>query len=273
MMRKSLILYISGLLVLLGSCSGYEKLLKGTDYKLKYSEAKRYYNKGDYSRAQVLFDQIAPIFRGTEEADTVYYYQAMTYFNQKDYILAGHYFSVFSKTYGGSPFVEEADYMTAYCYYKNSPRPELDQDYSVMAIQAFQLFIIKHQDSEKVEQANFYIEELREKLVEKSFISARLYYDLEDYKASLVALNNSLLEYPESKHRESIMYMILKSSYMYADRSIQSKKKERYQSAVDDYYSFISEFPESKYMREANRYYKNSAKFLGIDTNQETEIN
>lgn len=274
-MRKSLILYFSGLLVLLGACSGYEKLLKSSDYKLKYSEARRYYAKGDYYRAQVLYDQIAPVFRGTSEADSVYYYQAMSYFKQKDYIMAGHYFSTFSQTYGASPFVEEADFMTAFCYYKNSPRPELDQNYSTMAIQTFQLFLIKHPDSEKAPEARVYIEELKEKLVEKSFISARLYYDLEDYKASLVALNNSLLNYPESKFRESIMYMILKSSYMYASRSVESKKKERFQATIDDYYSFKAEFPESRHMREANRFYKNSSKYLGGDflLEQETEIN
>lgn len=274
MMRKSLILYFSVLLVVLGSCSGYEKLLKSTDYRLKYTEAKRYYDKGDYYRAQVLYDQIAPVFRGTSEADSIYFFQAMSYFKQKDYIMAGHYFTTFSQTYGGSPFVEESDFMSAFCNYKSSPRPELDQDYSIMAIQMFQLYLIKHPDSERAPEAKGYIDELREKLVEKSFISARLYYDLEDYKASLVALNNSLLNYPESKYRESIMYMILKSSYMYASKSIASKKKERFQDAIDDYYSFKSEFPESKHMREANRFYKSSAKYLGVDFNQEeTEIN
>ncbi len=273
MMRKTLILYFSVLLVF-GSCSGYEKLLKSSDYKLKYNEAKKYYDKGDYYRAQVLYDQIAPVFRGTKEADSVYFFQAMSYFKQNDFIMAGHYFSTFSKTYGGSQFVEQADYMTAFCNYKNSPRPELDQDYSVIAIQSFQLYMIKHPDGKRIEEAKEYIDELREKLVEKSFISARLYYDLEDYKASLVALNNSLLKYPESKYRESIMYMILKSSYMYASKSIASKKKERYQAAVDDYYSFKSEFPESSHMKEANKYYKSSSKYLGVETNQEeTEIN
>jgi outer membrane protein assembly factor BamD len=263
-MHKKVIIYFIGF-ILLTACSGFEKVLKSNDYTLKYNEAKRYYTKEDYYHAQILFDQIAPVYRGTLQADSVYYLQAMSYYKQEDYLMAGHYFSMFAQTYGGSPFVEEADYMTAFCYYMNSPRPELDQENSLLAIQSFQLFNIKYPNSSKAAEAKNYIAELQDKLVEKSFLSAKLYYDLEDYKASLVALNNCLLEYPESKHREQIMFMILKSSYMYADKSIVSKKKERYQQTIDEYYSFKAEYPESKQLKDADRYYKNSAKFLGDD--------
>jgi len=274
-MKRDLILYISGLLVIVYGCKGFEKVVKSSDYMLKYNEAKRYYTEEDYYRAQVLFDQIAPVFRGAEQADTVYYYQAMCYYKQSEYIMAGHYFQNFSNTYGGSPFVEEADFMTAYCYYKNSPRAELDQENTQMAIQFFQLFILKYKESERVQEAEKYINQLREKLVEKSFISAKLYYDLDDYKASIVALNNSLSEFPESKYREDIMFMLLESSYKLAFNSIESKKKERFQSTIDEYYSFKAEFPNSGHQREAERYYRLSVKYLGDDYNEdeESEIN
>ncbi len=233
----------------------------------------RYYAEGDYYRAQTLFDQIAPVFRGAGQADTVYYYQAMSYFNQHDYLMAGHYFSNFSNIYGGSPFVEDADFMSAYCFYMNSPRPELDQDYTVQAIQNFHLYIIKYPRAERTAEAKGFISELQDKLVEKSFISAKLYFDLEYYKSSLIALNNSLMEYPDSKYREDIMFMIVKSSYMLADRSIPAKKRERFQDSVDDYYTFKSEFPDSKYMREANRYYKTAYNYLGGEIGDEEELN
>lgn len=240
----------------------------------KYKEAMRYYDDEDYYKAQTIFDQIAPVFRGAEQADSVYFYQAMSYFKQNDYILAGHYFSSFAQTYGGSPFVEEADYMAAYCYYELSPRPELDQENTRNAIQSFQLYIIKYPESERIPEAKAYIEELQNKLVEKSFISAKLYFDLQDYKASLVALNNCLQEYPDSKYREEIMFMIVKSSYMLADRSIASKQRERFQDALDEYYTFKSEYPESEYMNEANRYFRNTTRYLGEDyVNKLEDIN
>ncbi len=113
---------------------------------------------------------------------------------------------------------------------------------------------------------------MREKLVEKSFMSSRLYYKLEDYKAAIVSLNNSLSDFPDSKHREDIMYMLVKSSYLLANKSVQSKQKDRYQSAVDEYYSFIAEFPDSKYKKEVDKMYEQSAKVLNINTNQNSNL-
>jgi outer membrane protein assembly factor BamD len=234
------------IVIFLSNCSGYDKVLKSSDYKWKYKEAVNYYKTEDYVRAATLFDQIAAVYRGTDQADSVYFLQAMSYFHQHDYILAGHYFSTFARTYGGSPFAEEADFMTAFCYYQSSPRPELDQTSTIQAIQAFQLYLIKYQEARKKEEVTKYLNELRDKLVEKSYLSAKLYYDLADYKASLVALNNSILKYPDSKHREEIMFMLVKSSYMLADNSVESKKKDRFQDTIDEYYSFAAEFPESK---------------------------
>jgi len=269
-------LFVSVLILILVRCSGYEKVLKSNDYQLKYKEALRYYyTKEDYVRAATLFDQIALVFRGTDQADTVYYLQAMGYFNQNDYILSGHYFRTFAQTYGGSPFVEEAEFMGAYCYYLTSPRPELDQTNTIQAIQAFQLYMIKYPDSKRKSEVQKYFNELRDKLVEKSYLSAKLYYDLADYKASIVALNNSLLKFPESNHREEIMFMLVKSSYMLADKSILSKKKERFQDTIDEYYSFAAEFPESKFLKEAIRYYRLSVRYLGnevLDDEENEEI-
>ncbi len=267
-MRDYLKFCFAGIVVVfIVSCSGYERILKSNDYKLKYKEALRYYDKGDFTRSGTLFDQISPVFRGTNQADTIYFYQAMSYYYQRDYILAGHYFHTFTRTYGGSPFVEEAEYMGAYCYYMQSPRTSLDQTNTVQAIQAFQLYLIKYPESKKKEEVKKYLNEMRDKLVEKSYMSAKLYFDLEDYKASIVALNNSLFKFPDTKYREEIMFMLVKSSYMLASKSIIKKQKERFQDTIDEYYSFASEFPESNFMKEAKRFYRDAADFLGDDMN------
>jgi outer membrane protein assembly factor BamD len=45
-------------------------------------------------------------------------------------------------------------------------------------------------------------------------MSAKLYYNLGDYKAAVIALNNSIEQFPETKYREEIMFLILKASYL-----------------------------------------------------------
>jgi outer membrane protein assembly factor BamD len=261
-------LVITGAVVLISGCGEYEKLLKSRDYKKKYETGVAYYEEGEYTRAATLFDQVANIYRGTTKADTVKYYQAQSYYGQRDYVMAGHYFNELSMTYPNSTYLEEADFMVGYCYYKQSPRPELDQDNTFKTITAMQIFMTKYPNSDKVNQAQEIIVEMSDKLVEKSFISAKLYYDLGYYKSAILALRNSLIQYPDTQFREELMFLILKSSYLLADNSVPSKQRERFQSAIDEYYSFIGEFPEGPHTREAKRIYESSTKFLDNTNNE-----
>ena len=255
--------------VILSGCGEYEKLLKSRDFQKKYEMAVQYYEEGEYARAGTLFDQVANIFRGTTKADTVKYYQAKSYYGQKDYMMAGYYFSELSATYASSVYLEEADFMIGYCFYKQSPRAELDQQTTFQAITAMQMFMAKYPTSERATEAREIITEMRDRLVEKSFISARLYYDLGYYKSAILALRNSLIEFPDTKYREELMFLILKSSYLLADGSIASLQRERYQATVDEYYSFIGEFPEGTHSKEAKRMYEDSNKFLD-NTNKQS---
>lgn len=255
-------LLIATAAMILNGCGEYEKLLKSRDFQKKYEVGVQYYEEGEYARAGTLFDQVANIFRGTTKADTVKYYQAKSYYGQRDYMMAGYYFSELSSTYASSVYLEEADFMVGYCFYKRSPRPELDQATTYQAITYMQMFMAKYPGSERIEEAQGIITEMSDKLVEKSFISARLYYDLGYYKSAILALRNSLIEYPDTRFREELMFLILKSSYLLADKSIPSLQRERFQATVDEYLSFIGEFPEGSHTREANRMYDASSKFL-----------
>ncbi len=112
------------------------------------------------------------------------------------------------------------------------------------------------------------VDELKAKLVEKAYLSAKLYYDMREYKAAITALKNSLSHYPETKYREEQLYMILNASFNLADNSIPEKRKERFQNTLDEYYNLLSEFPDTKYKREAERIYANSIK---VTENQQTK--
>jgi outer membrane protein assembly factor BamD len=245
------------------SCSQYEKVIKSEDVNLKFTKAFNYYESGDYVKAGTLFDQLAPLTRGTRRADSVYFFQAMTQYKLNDYIIAGHYFNTFVKMYENSHFIEEAAYMEAYCYYLQSPRVELDQATTYQALDAFRLYMIRYPESPRITDCQRIIRELNEKLMEKSYLSAKLYYNLDDYKAAIVALNASLIDFPESVYREDIMFMLLKSKYLLAVNSIYSKQMERFQDTVDEYYSFITEFPESKNKKEADEIYRISSEYIG----------
>ena len=264
MMKKvnlSFCLLLTGLLFI--SCSRFEKVLKSKDYNFKYKKALEYFKKGDHYRYTTLLEQLVPIYSGTQRADTVQFYFAMGTYKQGDYLLAGHYFDNFRKTYQRSVFTEEAEFMYAYCFYESSPRPELDQDNTKAAIAAFSEFISRYPKTEKRSEVGKILIELKEKLTEKSYLSSKLYYNTSEYKAAIVAIKNSVKDFPESKHREEQLFLILKSAYLLADNSVSEKQKERYQAAIDEYYTFAGEFPQSEYTKEAKEMYETSMKFLG----------
>lgn len=249
---------------LLSSCGEYSKILKSTDYDLKKAKVREYFEAGKYARTSELLNQILPRFKATEEAEELNWLNAQSSFLMKDYIMAGTYFRSLVEQYPFGKYTEEATFMIAKCDYLISPRPSLDQESTRNAIEGFTLFINKYGASPLVEESKLLINELKEKLVEKSYINARLYYDMSKYKAAIVALNNSLKEYTESKYREEMMFLKLNSLYLYAENSYATWQKERYQDTLDDYYSFMEEFPESKYLKEVKRIYEDTARFLKI---------
>ncbi|MFO8234170.1 MAG: outer membrane protein assembly factor BamD [Bacteroidales bacterium] len=257
MFRKNFKILL-GILIIGGvftSCE-YEKLLKSSNYKRKYDKALEYYHDEDYSKAIGLFEQINPSLKATNKADTVHFYLAKAYYETKDYILAKNYFQEFYRTFGDHSWAEDAQFLSAYCDYLLSPRPSLDQSNTREAINGFQMFIRRYPGSDKVQESRELIEDLQNKLAEKSYIAARLYYDMEDYKAAIIALNNSLKDYPESPYREEIRFLILKSKFLLASNSVKQKEEERFQSALDEYYTFIDQYPDSEYQKEVEKIYE-----------------
>ena len=272
-MRIRLIIII--LLALVAtSCGEYEKLLKSSDFELKKQKVYDYYDDGKYTKSIELLTQILPRYRATDEAEQLNWINAQAHYKIRDYMMAGTYYQNFADTYPGSNNAEEASYLSALCDYNLSPRPELDQAYTRKAIESFTIFMQRYPTSTRVEDCKAKVLEMQEKLVEKSYLSARLYYDLKQYRAATVSLANSLKEYPDTKYREELMFLKLDALYLYAEMSIPARKVERFQTTLDEYYSFIEEFPESKYSKDVKRIFDNTAKFLKVDTTvQQTEIN
>jgi outer membrane protein assembly factor BamD len=254
------------ILVLVSSCGEYEKLLKSTDFELKKTKAKEYYEAGQYVKATELFAQILPRFRATEEAEELNWMNARSFYGMKDYIMAGSYFKSFIEQYPFGKYSEEAHFMAAMCDYNLSPRAELDQQSTNSALEGFNIFINRFPASSKVEESIKLIKELQERLVEKSYMSAKLYYEMKQYKAAIVALNNSMKEYAESKYREEMMFLKLRSLFLYAENSYAIKQKERYQATLDDYYSFMEEFPKSLYSKDVEKIFQETNKVLKTGT-------
>ncbi len=257
-MRKLLVLLA---VVLLASCSEYQKVLKSSDQDLKFEKALEYYEEGDYMRASTLLEGLISVYMGTTRAEEAHYKYAMSLYNMNDFVSAVHHFREFVKKYPNSEYAQDAQFMVGVAYYDLSPKARLDQTDTHNAIEALQLFSSLYPESPKVEEANTMIDELQEKLVYKDYLSAKLYYNLgrykgNNYQSAVITARNCLDEYPDTEYREELSFLILDSYYIQAMNSIEEKEEDRLRLTLDEYYAFINEFPESSYMREANKIFE-----------------
>jgi outer membrane protein assembly factor BamD len=221
-----------------------------------------YYNKGDYHRALQLFDELLIYYRGNDTSEKINYYNAFCYYGQGDYLQAGYYFLKFTTTFPTSKYTEECLYMSAFCQSLYSPDYSLDQTITVEAIKGLQLFVDQYPKSERVNDCNKLIDDLRGKLEKKSYEVARLYLKIESYPAAVISFKNLLREFPDTRFREDAYFYIFKSQYLYATKSVENKKKERFNASADAYNALLSTYPATKYLNQANVIYKNITKEL-----------
>lgn len=256
-------------IVALSSCkSQYEILLNSNDADVKYEAAFQYYNEGKYSKAGSLFESLSVLTNGTERDDTVRYYWGLSNYKFKDYYTAETNFANFLESYPRSPFASEARYLRLDCLYRSTLRYELDQTPTYRAITEISEYMIEFPSTPHMEACSNMLSELNDRLDLKAYEGAKLYYKMEDYLASRVALRNVLKADAENIYREDILYYIAMSSYKYAHLSIPEKQKERYLIFVDDYFNFVGELPESHYRKELDNVYRKAQKALGKDVAQ-----
>lgn len=242
---------------LAGCKSRFEKLKESNDVAKKYQEALRLYNKEDYSKALILFEDLSQKYRGRAEAEDLNYYYAYTLYRLKDFTTARYQFKSFAETYPSSKNAEEARFMAAYCYYLESPAFSLDQANTYKAIDALQLFINLYPTSERAATASKYIADLRGKLEEKAFENAKLYLTTgpanpDNYRAAVIAFKNAQRDFPDIKYSEEMDYLIIESQYLYAKNSVVYRQNDRYNEALEFYDEFADNHPNSKYIKDAN---------------------
>jgi outer membrane protein assembly factor BamD len=236
------------------ACSRFGKVMKSTNVEYKYKMAMQYYEKKKYRNAQDLFREIIPYYKDKSEFPDIFYKYAYTAYYMKDYDNAESLFKNFLETFPNHAWAEEVDYMTAYCYYKQSPKAELDQTNTLKTIGLMQTFISVRPNSSRVEEATKIIDLCRIKLEEKEFMNANLYYNIGQYRSAAIAFDNLIVNFPDSKEGDKYKLMVIKSYYKYALASIDEKKAERLLLAKNAYDEFSERYPESIYKKDAEKY-------------------
>ncbi|MCW3076856.1 MAG: outer membrane protein assembly factor BamD [Bacteroidetes bacterium] len=235
-------------------------MLKSSDYELKLTKAKEYFDKGHFIKSSQLYQELIPVVKGTDKAEEVYYYYTWSEYYLGDYILSQYHFKNFTRQFPASSHAEECYYMNAHCYFLTSSNYRLDQTSTKNAIKEFQSFVDTYPESLRIDSCNHTIDKLRSKLERKDYEITRQYFKLDDWKAAIVATKNFMKEYPSSEYNEEMFLMLIDSYYLLALNSVSAKKGERLDGAIENYVKFVDLYPKSSYLSRAESIYTSCIK-------------
>lgn len=250
--------------LLLTSCNEYNQVLKTTNSEYKYEAAKAFFVEGQYSKAAQLLTDLMAVLKGSVYGEESLYMLAMSEYCSGNVETAAAYFKKYYQSYPKGQYVEEARFYSGKALFEGVPDARLDQTNTLEAIKEFQDFLDLYPYTRLKPQTQDMILRLQDKLVEKEFLAAKLYYDLgtymvncayggSNYEACITTAQNALNEYPyaSADRREELSILVLRARYHLARQSVLEKQEERCRAAIDEYYAFENDFPESKYLSEA----------------------
>lgn len=260
-----IILPVALSMLLTGCAHEYNQVFKTSDYDYKYEFAKESFARGKYTYAVTLLQDLVTMKKGTSDAQECLYMLAMAEYGEHDYEAAAETFKKYYQSYPRGFYAEMASFYVGQSLYMSTPEPRLDQSQTVAAIAAFQEYRDIFPDGKLKAVAEQRLMELQDKLVEKEYLSAKLYYNLgsyfgnctsggNNYEACVVTSENALNEYPYTSLREDFSILIMKSKFELAQMSVEAKKIQRYQDAEDECYGFINQYPDSKERATAEKY-------------------
>ena len=258
---------LSILILGFSSCGEYQAILKSKDTELKYQKALSYFNDKQYIKAQTLLDEVTSYYRGTDRSQDVLIYLSRCYMGQKDYSGAAEYYQAYIRNYPKGRYIIEARFQVGHCYYLNAPDARLDQTETKKAIEFFTQFVELYPDSPYAQQAYQEMNELYDKLAYKEYLSAKLYYNLgtylgNNYLSAEIVAKNAMKDYPTNKYQEELNWLILQAKYQQLVNSLDSKREERARDTEDEYYSFVTQYPNSRHRAAAERIHKDLNKIL-----------
>lgn len=261
------ILSVLMLATVFSSCGEYQRAQKSTDINYKFDFAKRAFEDKRYVQASTILEEIVPVLKGQEKAEESLYLLAMSNYENRDYETSGAYFRTYYNRYPKGKYAELARFYCGYGYYLDSPEPQLDQTGTIKAIQELQGFLDFFPRSDKVSIAQNAIFELQDKLTLKQLQNAQLYYNLgtymgNNYESAVIVARNAIKDYPYSKYKEDLEMLVLKARFQEADLSVDERKADRFREVIDEYYSFINNYPDSPNRNEAENIFKIASKYV-----------
>ncbi len=270
-MKKIILIFLSGLFLI--SCGQYQKTLNSKDPMRQYKMGTKLYEKGKYARAERLFEMAEEALKTTPHYERLKYMKAKSLYEMHQYHSAGFEFRNFTRLFPKSSKREEAAFYIVKCYYELTPEYYRDLTYGIKMLEEAEQFLKRYPQSKYAEQVKKMSADIVYRLDKKDFENAKLYYNIGYYKAAIKAFNNFLSDHPGSGLKEQAQYYRFLAAAELALNSVPSKIKKRTEDALDFLKKFKAIYPQSKFLKEMERYGKRLQSVLQSETIKPKEKN
>lgn len=151
-----------------------------------YARGVAFYEAGRHDRAIENLERFVEAQFGDDRIPYARLLLGRAHMARRDYLLAAGEFDRLVNFYPRHLYVPEARGLLCEAFYHLSPRPQLDQEHTVAAIQHCEHVIAAYPGTPDAEQARERIAELRHKLAEKAYQNGMFYLRRRAYDAAAI---------------------------------------------------------------------------------------
>ncbi len=239
---------------LLSACGGGNPRTAASPFEA-YEKGKTYFEKGEFDKAVIALTSVFDFGRAHEYAADAQWLLAESQYQDKNFILAANEYERFMALYSGDERTVDAEYKRALSYYNLSPPFDLDQTDTEKAITYLRLFLNRNRTHPLATDVGAKIDELQEKQALKEYESGKLYHKREQYQASAIQFERVLDKFPNTKYAAMALVGAMQAWTDYSDVSVDSRKKERLDKAIEIYNRLVQIFPGRPELKEAELIY------------------
>lgn len=231
-------------------------VLIGCAHKIPISEmnveqqikaADELYSRKKYHLAQEIYEKITFESKGDTLVKKAQYQLANCYYNLKLYEDAIFEYEELLRLFPVSRYSENSEFMIGMSWFKLSLPSYYSQEETRKAIEQFEYFLSKYPYSKKRAETLDALNKCKDKLLEKKYENAYIYYKMEYYNAALMYLSEIFNENTNGE--------IDKKSLILAAK-IYNKKKD-WDSLNKILETFTLKYPEHPFIKEIERYLSN----------------
>jgi outer membrane protein assembly factor BamD len=207
--------------VFIAGCANTAKDLDGDASRLamckeRVSVVEERFKKQEYGRIKNKLEEILALCPGTGYMEQAQFMLAESFFNLEEWIEARGEYGSFVLNFPGSPYAETAEFRKAVSSFNMEFHIARDDTQTTVAMKDFERFTSNYPESPLADSVDFYYNKLINRLAEREFQTANLYYKLEKPKAVVIYLKDFLTLYPQSERRFDA-YVLTAKSYSELD--------------------------------------------------------